>query len=69
MLEMDIASLVSAMIGAKIGEVQLAVAGKLMRMDANQQQSAAKLLDAAQDNFDRLANVASGLGQNLDLSI
>ena len=29
---------------------------------------AAKLLEAAQQNFNRLANVASGIGGNLDIT-
>jgi predicted signal transduction protein with EAL and GGDEF domain len=57
------------MIAARVGEVQLAVAAKLLRMDAQAAASAAKLIDAAEANVDRLANVAAGIGANLDLSI
>jgi hypothetical protein len=66
---MDIGALASAMIAARVGEVQLAVAAKLLRMDAQAAASAAKLIDAAEANVDRLANVAAGIGANLDLSI
>ena len=66
---MDIGSLASAMIAARIGEVQLAVAAKLIRMDAQAAASAAQLIDAAESNVDRLANVASGIGANLDVTI
>jgi len=66
---MDPASLASALIGAQVGRVQLAVAGKLLRMDAINEQSVVKLIDAAQQNMDRLANVAAGIGGNLDVSV
>ncbi len=56
---MDIGALASAMIAARIGEVQLAVAAKLIRMDAQAAASAAQLIDAAEANVDRLANVAA----------
>jgi predicted signal transduction protein with EAL and GGDEF domain len=66
---MDIGALASAMIAARIGEVQLAVAAKLIRMDAQAAASAAQLIDAAEANADRLANVAAGIGANLDVTI
>jgi hypothetical protein len=65
---MDEVALASAFIGATIGQAQLAVAAKLMRMNADAAQSAVKLIDAAQQNIDRLANVAAGIGGNLDVS-
>jgi hypothetical protein len=37
-------------------------------MNADTARSAVLLIDAAQENFDRLVNVAAGVGQNLDLS-
>lgn len=66
---MDIASIASAIIGAKMGEAQLAVAAKLLKMNAEQGQSVAKLLDAAAANFNRLANVGAGIGANLDVTL
>jgi predicted signal transduction protein with EAL and GGDEF domain len=66
---MDIGALASAMIAARIGEVQLAVAAKLIRMDAQAAASAAQLIDAAEANADRLTNVAAGIGANLDVTI
>ena len=65
---MDDVSLASAFISATIGQAQLAVAAKLLRMNADQEQSVVKLVDAAQQNLDRLANVAAGIGGNLDIS-
>jgi hypothetical protein len=37
-------------------------------MNADQGSSAAKLIDAAHQNFNPLANVAANIGTNLDVS-
>jgi hypothetical protein len=66
---MDPTSLASALIGAQVGRAQLAVAGKLLHMDFVNERSVVKLIDAAQQNMDRLANVAAGIGDNLDISV
>ena len=66
---MDTTSLVTALMGAQTGMLQLAVAARLARM--NTQDSAAsvvKLIDAAQQSFNPLANVAAGIGTNLDVT-
>jgi hypothetical protein len=60
--------LVSALIAARMGQLQVAVAGKMLRMNADSAQAAAKLIEAGQQNLDRLANVAAGVGTNLDIS-
>jgi hypothetical protein len=62
-------NLVSAFIGARVGQVQLAVAAKMLKMDADAAQSVVKMVDAAQQNIDRLANVAAGIGGNVDISV
>lgn len=67
-MSMDIASIASAIIGAQVGQAQLAVAAKILKMNAEQGASVVKLLDAAQANFNNLANVAAGIGTNLDIS-
>ena len=61
-------NLISAFIGAQTGMVQLAVAARLARMNADQASSVTKLIDAAQQNFAPLANVGAGIGTNLDVS-
>ena len=66
---MDCCAIASALMSAKLGEVQLAVAGKLAKMSAEQDASVVKLLEAAKGSFDRLANVAAGIGSNLDISV
>ena len=65
---MDPTSLITALMGAHTGMIQLAVAARLERMNADQGASVAKLIDAAQQSIDPLANVAAGLGTNLDIS-
>jgi hypothetical protein len=65
---MDPTSLITALMGAQTGMVQLAVAARLMRMNADQGASVVKLIDTARQNFTSLANVASGIGTNLNVS-
>lgn len=66
---MDPTSLASAMAGAQMGSVQMALATKMLKMNADAASSVAQLLDAASQNLNRLANVAAGVGQNLDISV
>ncbi len=65
---MDPTSLISAFIGAQVGEMQLAVAARLARMNADNASSVTQLIDAAQQSSAPLVNVAAGLGTNLDVS-
>ena len=65
---MDPTSLITALVGAQTGMVQLAVATRLERMNADQGASVAKLIDAAQLSIDPLANVSAGIGTNLNVS-
>jgi hypothetical protein len=60
--------LISALIGAQTGMLQLAAAARLARTDQQSGASAAQLIGAAQQNFDPLANVAANIGTNLDVS-
>jgi hypothetical protein len=66
---MDVASITAAFIAQQAGQMQMAVAAKMLRMNAQSAQDVAKLLEAAQQNFNRLANVASGVGGNLDITV
>jgi len=47
----------------------MAVAAKMLRMNADNAASIVQVLDATQKNMASLANVASGVGQNLNISI
>ncbi len=61
--------LATALIGARIGQIQMAVAAKMLRMNADNAASIVKVIEAAQQNMDRLANVAAGVGTNLDITV
>ena len=66
---MDVTAVASAMAGAQAGRVQLALAAKMMKMNADNAASIVQVIEAAQQNLDKLANAAAGLGQNLDISV
>ncbi len=63
------ASIAAAFIAQQTAQLQMAVAAKMLRMNADQADSAAKLLEAARQNLSPLANLASGTGGNLDITV
>jgi hypothetical protein len=63
---MDLGSLASAFVAASAGQAQLAIGGKMLAMNIDSGRSAVKLIDAAQQSIDRLANVSAGIGANID---
>jgi hypothetical protein len=65
---MDTASLAAAFISAQAGSTQSVLAAKMLRMNADAEQAVAALLEASAQNLNRLANVAAGVGGNLDIS-
>jgi len=65
---MDSVALASAMVGAKAAQTQIAVAAEMMKMNADAAASIVQVLEAAQQNLSRLANVAAGVGGNVDIS-
>lgn len=56
------------MVGAQMSQVQMAIAAKMMRMNADSAASVVQLIDAAQKNMQSLANVAAGVGQNINIT-
>ncbi len=62
-------ALATALIASRTAQVQMAVAAKLLRMSADAEKSVVQLIESAQQNIDKLANVASGIGGNLDISV
>jgi hypothetical protein len=64
---MDPSSLVAALAGAQTSAVQMALAAKMLRMNADAAASVAQVIDAAQQNLQSLANVGAGVGQNVNL--
>jgi anthranilate phosphoribosyltransferase len=65
---MDPASLATAMVGAQMSREQMAAAATMMRMNADNAASVVKIIDAAQQNIQSLANVAAGVGQNVNIT-
>jgi len=65
---MDPTSIAAAMAGAPMSDVQMAIAAKMLRMNADAASGIVKVLDAAQQNLASLANVAAGVGQNLNIT-
>ena len=66
---MDMMSMVSGIVAARAGNVQMQVAATIMKSNANAEKSAVlTLLDAAQQSMSSLANVGAGIGSNLDLT-
>jgi hypothetical protein len=65
---MDPTSIAAAMAGAQMSDVQMAIAAKMLRMNADAADGIVKVLDAAQQNLASLANVAAGVGQNLNIT-
>jgi hypothetical protein len=62
-------SLLGAALGLQSGKGQMQVAASILKSNADAEKSAvATLLGAAQENLASLANVASGIGGNLDIS-
>ena len=65
---MDPVSLVTALAAAQMGDVQMAIAAKMVRMNADNAASIVQVLNSAQQNLAILANVAAGVGQNLNIT-
>ena len=65
---MDPTSLATAMVGAQMSQVQMAAAATMMRMNADSAASVVKIIDAVQQNVQSLANVAAGVGQNVNIT-
>ncbi|HET7191043.1 MAG TPA: hypothetical protein VFI98_03950 [Pseudolabrys sp.] len=65
---MDPSSIAAALVGSQMSNVQMALAAKMLRMNADAASAIAQVLDAAQQNIASLANVAQGVGQKLNIS-
>jgi hypothetical protein len=65
---MDPASLAAALAAAQMSQVQMAVAVKIARMQADNAASILQVIDAAQQNLQSLANVGAGVGQTVNIS-
>ena len=66
---MDPVSIATALVGAQMSGAQMAMAARMLRMNADNAASIVQVLNAAQQNMASLANAASGIGQNLNISV
>jgi hypothetical protein len=64
---MDPATLVAVMSGAQASSAQMIMAAKMLRMNAEASGMVAKIIEAAQQNLKSLANVADGVGKNVNI--
>jgi hypothetical protein len=66
---MDMMSMVTGLLAAQAGKVQMQVAATIMKSNADAEKSAVQtLLGAAQQNMSSLANVGAGIGGSLDMT-
>ena len=63
---METAALASAFVGAQTGQVQMAMAAKMLKMNAEQGAAVVDMINAAQQNIQALTG--AGIGQNVDIS-
>ena len=63
---MDVTAVASAMVGAQLGRAQLAMAAKMMKVNADSAASIVQVIEAAQQN---LGQLAGELGQNIDITV
>jgi hypothetical protein len=66
---MDPTSIAIALAGAQTADTQLALAASMLRMNAENAASIVKVIEAAQQNLTSLANVAAGVGQNVNIAV
>lgn len=64
---MDPATLVAVMSGAQASSAQMIMAAKMLRMNAEASGMVAKIIESAQQNLKSLANVADGVGKNVNI--
>ncbi len=65
---MDPASIAAAFVSQQQGQLQMALAAKFLKMKADDAVSVVQMIDAAALNPNTLANLASGIGQSVDVS-
>jgi hypothetical protein len=65
---MDPAAIAAALIGAQTGQQQVTLATTMLRMNTDAAKAVANMLDNAAQNGLSLANVANGVGLNLNIA-
>jgi hypothetical protein len=65
---MSVSAVAQAMVGAQASDTQMSLAAIMLKMNASAAGAVADMLDKAQQNPQSLANVAEGVGQNVNIS-
>jgi hypothetical protein len=65
---MSVSGVAQAMVGAQASDTQMSLAAIMLKMNASAAGAVADALDKAAQNLDSLANVAPGVGQNVNIS-
>jgi hypothetical protein len=65
---MSVSGVAQAMVGAQAADTQMSLAAIMLKMNASAAGAIADVLDKAQQNLQSLANVAEGVGQNVNIS-
>jgi hypothetical protein len=63
----DTASIAASFAAARASQVQIALAGKMLKINAEAAQSIVQVIEAAQENIARLT--ADGMGANVDITV
>jgi hypothetical protein len=66
---MDVGAIATLLVGSQTTDIQLAIAGKLLRMNAQAAADAGRIIEAAQQNMATAVTAADGVGGNLDISV
>jgi hypothetical protein len=56
------------MVGAQAADTQMSLAAIMLKMNASAASALADMVEKASQNLDSLANVAAGVGQNINIS-
>lgn len=67
-MTMDVSAIASVLTAQQAASTQMALLATMARMNADMQNSIVHVLEAAQTNLDRLANVGTGVGEALDIT-
>ena len=65
---MDPVAIALALVTAQIGQARLGVAEKMMKNNADQQSSVARMVEAAAQTASQQTSLPVGVGRNLDIA-
>ncbi len=65
---MDPAALAAALVGAQAGQLQMAIAARIMKINADQSSSIVQLLEGTTQSAGQSASLAAGIGGNVNIT-